>query len=352
MKYTLDTIPVLDAYKTGCECPLCQLRIACEDSYVDSMLGAAYMEPDCRVRTNEVGFCTRHFQLMYDRRNRLGLALMTHTHMQEVISSVESILKADEPARGGLLASLRGGRDEGGTPQKIRARMSGCVICEQMESAVNRYAYTIARRYKHIRIYCTPRLMNGLLRRHNISRRIKEYQENVFKEIPFKIADFTITAFDTSHDGTDNMGFMIENDNQKFVVAPDMGIINARTAFYTAQANYLMIESNYDARMLNEGSYPEYLKQRIRKDTGHLDNEVTAKYVADIYSQDLKYLFLCHLSNDNNTPEIAVSTMRNALQGKVITVDDCSNSVEMRNCDIQLSALPRYDCSPLIILTD
>ena len=147
MKYTLDTIPVLDAYKTGCECPLCQLRIACEDSYVDSMLGAAYMEPDCRVRTNEVGFCTRHFQLMYDRRNRLGLALMTHTHMQEVISSVESILKADEPARGGLLASLRGSRDEGGTPQKIRARMSGCVICEQMEGAVNRYAYTIAQLY-------------------------------------------------------------------------------------------------------------------------------------------------------------------------------------------------------------
>ena len=147
MKYTLDTIPVLDAYKTGCECPLCQLRIACEDSYVDSMLGAAYMKPDCRVRTNEVGFCTRHFQLMYDRRNRLGLALMTHTHMQEVISSVESILKADEPARGGLLASLRGGRDEGGTPQKIRARMSGCVICEQMEGAVNRYAYTIAQLY-------------------------------------------------------------------------------------------------------------------------------------------------------------------------------------------------------------
>ena len=147
MKYTLDTIPVLDAYKTGCECPLCQLRIACEDSYVDSMLGAAYMEPDCRVRTNEVGFCTRHFQLMYDRRNRLGLALMTHTHMQEVISSVEAILKADEPARGGLLASLRGGRDEGGTPQKIRARMSGCVICEQMEGAVNRYAYTIAQLY-------------------------------------------------------------------------------------------------------------------------------------------------------------------------------------------------------------
>ena len=147
MKYTLDTIPVLDAYKTGCECPLCKLRIASEDSYVDSMLGAAYMEPDCRVRTNEVGFCTRHFQLMYDRRNRLGLALMTHTHMQEVIASVKEILSADAPARGGLLASLRGTKSEDGAPQRIRARMSGCVICEQLENAINRYAYTIAQLY-------------------------------------------------------------------------------------------------------------------------------------------------------------------------------------------------------------
>ena len=83
MKYTLDTLPVLDAYRENCECPLCRLRISCEDQYVDSMLGAAYMEPECRIKTNETGFCTRHFELMYQRRNRLGLALMTHTHMQE-----------------------------------------------------------------------------------------------------------------------------------------------------------------------------------------------------------------------------------------------------------------------------
>ena len=74
MKYTLDTLPVLDAYRENGECPLCRLRISCEDQYVDSMLGAAYMEPDCRVKTNEVGFCTRHFELMFERRNRLGLA--------------------------------------------------------------------------------------------------------------------------------------------------------------------------------------------------------------------------------------------------------------------------------------
>ena len=84
MKYTLDTLPVLDAYRENGECPLCRLRISCEDQYVDSMLGAAYMEPDCRVKTNEVGFCTRHFELMFERRNRLGLALMTHTQLQNL----------------------------------------------------------------------------------------------------------------------------------------------------------------------------------------------------------------------------------------------------------------------------
>ena len=147
MKYTLDTIPVLDAYRTGCECPLCKMRIQSEDSYVDSMLGAAYMEPDCRVRTNEIGFCSRHFELMYDRRNRLGLALMTHTHMQEVIKSMEDILAGAMP-KGGFLASLS--RSKGGeetAPAKIRVRIGGCVICDDLNNALNRYAYTIAQLY-------------------------------------------------------------------------------------------------------------------------------------------------------------------------------------------------------------
>lgn len=149
MKYTLDTIPVLDAYKTDCECPLCKLKILCEDQYVDTMLASAYMEPEWRVKSNETGFCARHFELMFDRRNRLGLALMTHTHMQEVIASLERILEGGSGGKKGLLSSLRGsGRaDENGMPARIRARMDGCVICEQVDTALTRYAYTIAQLY-------------------------------------------------------------------------------------------------------------------------------------------------------------------------------------------------------------
>ena len=109
MKYTLDTLPVLDAYRENCECPLCRLRISCEDQYVDSMLGAAYMEPECRIKTNETGFCTRHFELMYQRRNRLGLALMTHTHMQEVAKDLKRIHDGDDavPSKQARYDSLR-----------------------------------------------------------------------------------------------------------------------------------------------------------------------------------------------------------------------------------------------------
>ena len=146
MKYTLDTIPVLDAYKTDCECPMCKLKILCEDQYLDTMLASAYMEPEWRIRSKETSFCTRHFELMFSRRNRLGLALMTHTHMQEVIKSLEGILAGKPSPKKGLFAR-RAKDDESTMPARIRARIDGCVICEQVETSLKRYGYTIAQLY-------------------------------------------------------------------------------------------------------------------------------------------------------------------------------------------------------------
>ncbi len=208
-----------------------------------------------------------------------------------------------------------------------------------------RYAYRIVRKYKHIRIYCTPRMLNGMLRHHNLSSRVKEYQENYFKEIPFHIAGMTITAFETSHDGSDNAGFFIEVAGHTFVVATDMGMITDRARHYIPQAEFLMIESNYDRKMLEEGKYPEYLKSRVRGEKGHLDNEVTARFVSENCLERVKYLFLCHLSNENNTPDKALAAMRKALESKNKTVGDASFALGEREKDIQLYALPRYDTS-------
>lgn len=231
-----------------------------------------------------------------------------------------------------------------------RDAVKGVVLTHDHQDHV-RYVYKIVRDYnKQARIYCTMRLMNGMLRRHNISRRVKDYQVPIWLETPFKLCGMEFTAFETSHDGTDNMGFSIQMGNQNFVVATDMGVITPRAEYYMEQAHYLMIESNYDRTMLDTGRYPEFLKARVRGPKGHLDNEVAAQFVAQHYHLGLKWLFLCHLSNDNNTPEQALRTMRSALEQRGLTVGDASNAPDQRTRDVQLYALPRYDASPFFIL--
>lgn len=213
-----------------------------------------------------------------------------------------------------------------------------------------RYAYKIVCNNKHMRIYCTPRLMGGLMRHHNVSRRIKDYQVSIFKEIPFFLAGMKITAFDTSHDAIDNMGFSFEAGGKTFVIATDMGAITARAEHYMSKANYLMIESNYDLSLLTMGKYPEYLKARVKSEKGHLDNEVAAAFVASHYHPGLEWVFLCHLSNDNNSPDIALTAMYNALEGKGLSVGDGSNAPNERDKDIQVYALPRYVTSTWFVL--
>jgi phosphoribosyl 1,2-cyclic phosphodiesterase len=227
--------------------------------------------------------------------------------------------------------------------------ISGILLTHDHNDHV-RYAYALLRKNKHMLLFCTPRCLNGLLRRHNISRRIKDYHKPIYKEIPFETAGFTVTAFETSHDGTDNVGFAIDHADHHFVVATDMGTITERADHYMQLANYLMLESNYDLKMLMNGRYPEHLKARIIAEHGHLDNVDAAEYVKRIVTPNLKHLFLCHLSNDNNTPEIAIDTMRRALESAGKIVGDASGSAEALAADIQLTALPRYESSPLFVL--
>lgn len=94
MKYHIDTIPVWDAYHQESECPLCILEHNLEKNYVESFLGASVMESDTRIQVNRSGFCSHHFKLLYDAQNRLGLALMTHTHLKELIGKFERQSKA------------------------------------------------------------------------------------------------------------------------------------------------------------------------------------------------------------------------------------------------------------------
>jgi len=167
----------------------------------------------------------------------------------------------------------------------------------------------------------------------------------VFKEIPFRILDFEITAFDVPHDGTDNMGFSIEFGEKRFVLATDLGAVTDRADYYMRRANYLVVEANYDLDMLRYGRYPEYLKARIHTDHGHMQNEATAAFIKDIINPDLKYIFLCHLSQDNNTPQKALKAVRSALEEAGKTVGNAQESILDRKADVQLMVLPRFEPS-------
>lgn len=208
-----------------------------------------------------------------------------------------------------------------------------------------KYAYSILRYNRHMRLFCTPKTLNGLLRRHSISRRIKDYHAPIFKEFPFEIGDLTITAFEVSHDGTDNVGYSIESDGVNIAVVTDTGFVTERADFYMRQANAIMLEANYDAEMLRNGSYTEHLKARIASQIGHLDNADTAAYLTAIASPALSHVFLCHLSHDNNCPEIALSTVRTALQSAGVAISE-----HPLTPGLQLCVLPRFAASPLYII--
>lgn len=214
-----------------------------------------------------------------------------------------------------------------------------------------RYVYAIVRKNPHIGVYCTPKTLNGILRRHSISRRIKDYHRPIYKEFPFTVGGLELTAFDVSHDGTDNAGYFITRGSHRFTIATDLGRITPRVDYYMRQARYIMIESNYDADMLRQGSYPMHLKARIAADNGHLDNNVTAQFLAEIASPALSHIFLCHLSQDNNTPELALTAVREALTKAGITdIGDGSGSLQAQSCPMQLAALPRFEPSLLSVL--
>ena len=159
----------------------------------------------------------------------------------------------------------------------------------------------------------------------------------IIKEVPFQIRDFTITAFEVPHDGRDNVGFFITYGNLHFAFATDLGTITPTADKYLRQANYLVIESNYDEAMLLHGTYPPHLKRRILADNGHMNNAHTAEYLAKIYTPALRSIFLCHLSGDNNHPELAYKTIENRLYEEGIRVGK----------DVELVALTRNHPSAL-----
>lgn len=153
MKYHIDTIPVWDAYHQEDQCPLCILEYKSEKEYVDFFLSGSVMEPSTRIDVNRVGFCGNHFKLLYNEKNRLGLALITHTHLKETIEKVKKLIKplggeGNEGIVSKFSALLPKKMSSTDVPLNnllawLDEHHESCMICNRIESLLNRYAYTI-----------------------------------------------------------------------------------------------------------------------------------------------------------------------------------------------------------------
>jgi len=152
MRYHLDTIPVWDAVKLEGECPLCALRRRNELVDVERFLGASVMEPDVRIRVNALGFCPRHQGLLYARQNRLGHALMMHTHLKETMKGLRPMLDEARNGEGKRASFLRRGGEKTdallSAARKIREMTGTCILCQSIEENTRRYAYTLLHLYK------------------------------------------------------------------------------------------------------------------------------------------------------------------------------------------------------------
>lgn len=189
----------------------------------------------------------------------------------------------------------------------------------------------------HIPIYATARIHEGINRSYCMTEKLQTSARFLEKRQPMQLEDFRIESFEVPHDGTDNVGYCIEIDNKTFAFLTDLGEITPDAASYIRKANYLILEANYDEEMLRMGKYPAYLKERIASNTGHMSNLDTANFLAENITENLKHVWLCHLSKDNNHPELACKTVEWKLRERGIIVGK----------DIQLCALKRTTPSEL-----
>lgn len=137
------------------------------------------------------------------------------------------------------------------------------------------------------------------------------------------ISDIKVKSIKLSHDVADIKGYIIEDQNSSMVYITDTGYINEKNFEYIKNKCLYVFESNHDVEMLmNNQKYPHHTKIRILSDKGHLSNSASAYYLSKLIGNNTKYVILAHLSEQNNTEQLALNTLKGVLLKKNISFDN------------------------------
>lgn len=163
-------------------------------------------------------------------------------------------------------------------------------------------------------VYATAKVHEGIEKNYCVRCKVApERKKLVEYNTTIVLGDFTVTPFHVPHDSKDCVGYEVEAEGVTFVIMTDVGHVTDEMKTLISKANYLVIEANHDLEMLENGSYPEYLKKRIKSGIGHLSNKECGEALAENATPNLKHVWLCHLSEENNHPELARKTVEQVL---------------------------------------
>ena len=167
---------------------------------------------------------------------------------------------------------------------------------------------------------------------------VEDYLVPVEKEVPFRIQNFQITPFPTSHDTDESVGYRIEAEGAFLGFCTDTGCVTAAMERHLSGCGAVLLEANHDVDMLCYGPYPVPLKRRILSDRGHMSNELCALLACELACSGTRSVALGHLSRENNTPELAFRAVRQALDGAGF--EEVSLSVAPPDGDMEMEVPP------------
>ena len=174
-----------------------------------------------------------------------------------------------------------------------------------------RHAGVFQRKYG-LPIYVTPATLAAAATRCTLGK-LKDIRH--FRSCDrLNFGDVSVHAIPTPHDGADGAAFVVESGQKRLGIMTDLGHVFKDLIPLVSSLDAVFLESNYDPVMLAEGPYPAYLKQRIKGPRGHLSNLEAAELLRRATeAKRLKWACLAHLSEQNNNPDVALTTHRGVL---------------------------------------
>ena len=196
----------------------------------------------------------------------------------------------------------------------------------------------ISRKY-NIAIYATAGTIAAIKNIKSLGEFDHSLLIPIERKTTFDIGDITVDVHPISHDAADPVCYSFKNGNSKMSVATDLGVYTDELVDFLSDSDAMIIEANHDIRMLEVGPYPYQLKQRILGNKGHLCNEASGQLIKRLLNDHIRGVYLGHLSDKNNYPELAFESVRQELEGNPF-----SNDVR----DFGLEVAPRYTASRII----